>query len=497
MKQKTSLFLSGYRKYHLEIRHLIILFLILLISQLIVLYFNQHSAQSVLVKTQQWYQQDTAEWIANLTTTTFELLMEAKGREKNLSEADERKIIQDFNIIFSQQLLHQNVQAVCILVSQGRDVIAIDDGHQLYSYLFTDGLQNEQTVSEHRDAIALYETIRDKMVQTEQTQSILEGQQTFHVFIPFVPRGEFLGAVYMKNTPDLLFISEEMSANFRETALAYSGVIVIGLLAMFFVSSRTLQERDEAQQMLFEEQKSHLTEQIHHQKEIAFTKRIYHTHHKAEKISGFIKEDLRRLTPDTIDSIKYRIEKFANFIARVIYDMKWYDPPINTIRGPLFRTNINAVIRFLTENVFVRRPNSRTAVFSLDLDPSMPEVAINEYVIWEVLEPLIQNSLDHGGVGELVVTIETKHNAEDRISTLTIADNGVGIQAELLARGSSGVKKIFEEHSSFGEKTEGRHSGYGCYIAYEIATQRCGWKLDAMTSPDGGSKFIITLQHDA
>ena len=40
-----------------------------------------------------------------------------------------------------------------------------------------------------------------------------------------------------------------------------------------------------------------LTKQITYEKELIFTKRIYHTHHKAEKIMGFIKEDLRHYLP--------------------------------------------------------------------------------------------------------------------------------------------------------------------------------------------------------
>jgi light-regulated signal transduction histidine kinase (bacteriophytochrome) len=250
------------------------------------------------------------------------------------------------------------------------------------------------------------------------------------------------------------------------------------------------------QQLLFEEQKLHLAEQINHQKEMLFTKRIYHTHHKAEKIVGFIKEDLRSLTTENIGIIKNRIGKYASFIARVIYDMKWYDPPIQTIRSPLFRTNVNEGIQFIVENIFQRVSDNRPAVkFELQLDPMMPEVAINEYVIWEVLEPIIQNSVDHAGVESKVVTIKTEYNPALRQSIITIADNGTGIRPDLLEIDGSGIKKIFQEQVTSGTLPGKEHSGYGCYIAYELATQRFGWKIDAENLPAGGCKFIFIAPH--
>jgi hypothetical protein len=38
-----------------------------------------------------------------------------------------------------------------------------------------------------------------------------------------------------------------------------------------------------------------------------------------------------------------------------------------------------------------------------------------------------------------------------------------------------------------------QHAGYGCYIAYELAKQRCGWDLDAENLPEGGCRFTFTF----
>lgn len=484
------------RKYRFEIRHLAVLFSVLLVFQFVIWYVHKTAIQDVLVSTQEWYQQDSAERLANLTTTSLELLLESRGRSQKLDENDVRKIVQDFNIILSQQVLHQNVQEICILVRSDSSLVAIDDGLVLYSYIFQSLRAIPQSRAPHSKAIELYSGLERDIRASEQIRTIVEARQTFHILVPFVPRGEFVGAVYMKNTPDFSFITKEMISSNDRATLIYSSLIVVGMLGMFFVSSLTLRERDRAQQLLFKEQREHLEEQIAHQKETLFTKRIYHTHHKAEKVMGFIKEDLRTLSADTLQEGTYRITKYANFIARVIYDMKWYDPPPNTIRGPLFRTNINEVIEFVVNNIFRRVSEpSETRRIALELDPDLPPVAINEFVVWEVLEPLIQNCIDHAGVERLEITIRTHFDAAKKKSVIIIADNGIGIAPSLLERDEKGIQLLFHEHVSTKSSDQKQHSGYGCYISHEIATQRCGWQMHAANIDEGGCMLTITVSY--
>src|SRR3989337_3916178 len=210
------------------------------------------------------------------------------------------------------------------------------------------------------------------------------------VMISFVLRGEYIGAVYMKNTPDFSFITNEIITNFDETSIIYLSLILLGLIAMYFISSYTVKERDETQNMLWEEHETNIKKQITYEKELIFTKRIYHTHHKAEKIMGFIKEDLRMLSPENINEVKYRVSKYSNFISRVIYDMKWYDPPIQTIRNQMFRTNLNEVIKFIVDNIFMRISSKQSAYeIRMEPDPKLPLVSVNEFFVWEIIEPQI------------------------------------------------------------------------------------------------------------
>ncbi|MEK6650090.1 MAG: ATP-binding protein [Bacteroidota bacterium] len=496
VRQRFAGFFEHLGKYRFEIRHLTVLLLVLIGFQIIVLFLNQRSLRGVFDSSQQWYKQDAAERIANLTATSFELLLESHPTRERITDVRAGQIVQEFNIIFSQQLLDKNVQSVCILIPDGDGVVTLDDGQQLFDRFYGGRPGKEGGSQEHAEALRLYRDVEPRLRGLEQTTTVVDEHGAFHVFVPFVPQGEFAGAVYMKSAPDLSFLTTALNVSNDETALVYAGLIIVGFLGMYYISTRTLRERNNAQHALFEQQKRHLSDEIHHQKEMVFAKRIYHAHHKAEKIGGFIKEDLRLMTPDNMQDIRHRIGKYASFVARVIYDMKWYDPPLQTVRGPMFRTDINDVLRFIVDHIFRRVSNTGEAFhFDLDLDPSLPPVAVNEYVLWEIIEPILQNSLDHAGVPRVTLRERTEHDPARHRSRILVEDNGVGIRPELLTTVANGIQRLFQEHKSGDAGDTKHHSGYGCFIAHEIATQRLGWTLTAENLLGGGCRFTFLLSH--
>lgn len=495
MRFRKHLIVEKLRQYHFELKHVLVLFIVLVVSQVLISLVQKNSLEDSLVRTQEWYQRDSAERFANLTATSLELLLETTSQVKRQSEEDRRQVVQAFNIIFSQQLLLQHVVETCVLVSQGDEIYAIDNGEVLYRYFFENLADVPPPDIPHDEAIRMYRSFRDKISSAEEIHSLLEGKQTFHVLVPFVPKGEFAGTIYIKNVPDFGFVTREIIAGFNQSSLVFMGMILFGLMTMFYISSHTVQERDETQKLLFKEREEQLRERIHYQKEAQFTKRIYHTHHKAEKVMGFIKEDLRGLSPKNIEEIKYRVTKYANYMSRVIYDMKWYDPPLHVTRNPMFQTDLNEVIRFMVDNICLRvAKKSGKFRFDLNLDDTLPRVAINEFVVWEIFEPLLQNSMDHSGDGEVTISVRTKYDKEKHQSHVEFANNGRGIVPELLEENEHGTKRIFLENVS--TKSNGQNSGYGCYLAYEISNQRCGWELDAENIPDAGCRFTLVIPND-
>ncbi|MGE5680496.1 MAG: ATP-binding protein, partial [Bacillota bacterium] len=151
--------------------------------------------------------------------------------------------------------------------------------------------------------------------------------------------------------------------------------------------------------------------------------------------------------------------------------------------------------RFIVDNIFLRiSSNVGMYTFKLELDQNIPVIHINEFVIWEIFEPLIQNSIDHGGKRNLTVTIKSLYDPQENTTQVIISDDGYGIMTDLLEKNKDGIKRIFLENTST-KKESGRNRGYGCFLAYRMAKERCCWDLDAGNLTEGGCQFIITIKN--
>ncbi|MGB8317478.1 MAG: histidine kinase, partial [Ignavibacteriaceae bacterium] len=388
-------FLNKFSKYRFEIKHITIFFTVLILLQIVMVFVQKSSLNDFLKETQDWYKKYSAERLALITSTSMELLFENLFLNKSMSQMEDTKIINSFNVIFKQQLIQKAVNDICLILIRDKKIYVIDSGQKIESYLNGNLRPYNLYPNSHENAVDLFLSVKNKMRASEVIYSTLKNQKTYNILVPFVPDGEYLGVMYMKITPDFTFLTEEIGANFDKFSLIYTSLIFLGLIAIFLVSSQAVKERNEAQQELFEEHKELIKKEIRYEKESVFTKRIYHTHHKAEKIMGFIKEDVRQMDSKNLDEIKSRVITYSNFISRIIYDMKWYDQEVNTIINPMFKTNINNIIEFILKHVFLRISSKNDMFeFELDLDSCLPVVHVNEFVVWEILEPIIQNSID-------------------------------------------------------------------------------------------------------
>lgn len=484
---------SKLSKYRFEIRHITIFFTVLIIFQIILAVYQKTSLDTFLNETQSWYQKHSAERLAIITSTSMELLFENLVQDKKKNELDERKLISSFNVIFKQQLLQKSVNEIYLIFIKNDRIHVIDSGRKLYELLM-DKLPYDNS-HEQDDGTKMFLRLKDKINANEIIYSDLRDHKTFDLLVPFVPDGEYLGAMYMRITPNFDFLTEEVVSSYKSISIIYSILIFFGLIAIFLVSSQAVKERNEAKQRLLEEHEENIKNQVRAEKESLFTKRIYHTHHKAEKIIGFIKEDVRGSNAQNIESLKHKITTYASFISRIIYDMKWYDQAINTIINPMFKTNINETIKFIIDNIFLRISSKNDMFeFKVDFDEKVPIVNVNEFVVWEIVEPLIQNSIDHGNRKFITIEVSTEYNKKKNSTLIKIADNGVGVDKELLEVNQHGIKKIFLENKST-KKLENSNSGYGCYIAYQMAVIRCGWELDVFNKKENGCVFVIKIKH--
>ncbi|MCF6269289.1 MAG: ATP-binding protein [Melioribacteraceae bacterium] len=480
-------FFNRMKKYRFEFYHFIILIVIISISQITLSYINTRSTKNLIDKSVDIYRWDTAERIADLTTTSLELLMQGSNFSST-NQTDFSTVIEALDFILTQQKLYKSIEDICLLFYNGKNVIDIDDGKSLYNYIVLQKHPAKTSYLKRKKAKDLFIESRENLFKSETVLNLKENSNVFHVFVPFSVKGEVIGSVYMKIIPNFSSMMKVITSSTDQTGAIFSALILFSILLMFLITNFLVGERDQIQAELYKQREKQLTQKIEEQKEALFTKRIYHAQHKAEKIMGFIKNDIITLSTDNFEVIKNRVIKYANFIGRVVYDMKNFNPPNNVIRNNNFKTDLNSVIRFIVENIFLRvYKENKQYQFKLDLDGSMPILHINEYVIWEILEPLMQNCIDHNKDRDIVISIKTKYLPAENISNVFIEDNGIGFNDEILVVNKIGVKKLFAEKST--TKSKFQNSGYGCYIAYENCN-RCGMKIDAYNNKSGAVIFI-------
>ncbi len=470
------------KKVHFELYHITILLIVIILAQVILSYINISSIENVSRKSISIYRWQYAERIADLTTATLELI----AQPIYLQEKDERlasAIKESIDYTFTQEKMQKNIDDISLLVKdENQEVVTLNNGEEIFNFLANGIIKTEEDSSERIVAKSLFNSSYNKLFKNETISSLVKGQ-TFHILVPFSKRGEIIAALYMKITPDFGNILQAIVGSYDSTSPFISALILVTMLGMFYITSLLVKERDAAQKQLFLNREKQIRTETAKEKESFFTKRIYHAHHKAEKIVGFIKQDLYSLNPNNLNEVRHRLMKYSNFIGRVIYDMKTYNPPVNVIRNQSFNTDLNSVLKFLVENIFRRVfKEGNQYRFFLDCDERIPILRINEYVIWQMVEPIIQNSIDHNREKNIDIKIKTEYDEKTNRTYLYISDNGSGISEELLEPNEDGIKKIFTEGTS--TKHSNLSSGYGGYIAYE-SCRLCGWKIDVVNLHPG------------
>ena len=229
MKSSQKQILERVKHYHFELKHLTILLVVLIFFQVLVSFMHKMSIQKYLSDIQLWYQQDFAERIANLTATSLEMLMETTMENKKKETIDTRKTVQAFNIILSQQTLQHYVEDVCLIITSGDSLLTIDNGQALFTYFFENSKSDISRNRSHHEALNRYLEIKNQIRANEQIFSLIENKNTFHVFVPFVPKGEFVGILYMKNVPDFGILTKEIIAIYNETSLIFIALILFVL----------------------------------------------------------------------------------------------------------------------------------------------------------------------------------------------------------------------------------------------------------------------------
>src|SRR5512136_100039 len=89
-------------RYQFEIRHIIVIFFVLISFQIVLIFFQKATLGNFLRDTQSWFQKYYAERLALVTTTNVELLFEQQLRARARQDTTENFIAHSMNVIFKQ-----------------------------------------------------------------------------------------------------------------------------------------------------------------------------------------------------------------------------------------------------------------------------------------------------------------------------------------------------------------------------------------------------------
>jgi two-component system NtrC family sensor kinase len=123
----------------------------------------------------------------------------------------------------------------------------------------------------------------------------------------------------------------------------------------------------------------------------------------------------------------------------------------------------------------------KQVTISVKLDPTLPRVPADEGQLRQALLALLMNALDATPSGGRV-EIETRREGADSVS-LTVADSGVGIPRENLA-------KIFSPF--FTTKPVGQGTGLGLAICHGIVSSH-GGEIQVESEVDKGTRLSLVL----
>lgn len=119
-----------------------------------------------------------------------------------------------------------------------------------------------------------------------------------------------------------------------------------------------------------------------------------------------------------------------------------------------------------------------------DLPDDLPRVLADRQKIHRVLVNLISNALKFTGKGG---TVRTKARGDGSVVSVSVADTGVGIQAEDVARLFDKYEQA-RSRSTRGEKG----TGLGLYITKQLVELH-GGQIGVTSAPGAGSTFTFTL----
>lgn len=189
------------------------------------------------------------------------------------------------------------------------------------------------------------------------------------------------------------------------------------------------------------------------------------------------------LQADTLD--KEKVEKHARIIFENVANMKILTKGLADLSWAEAKMMEASLNQLAMQTVEFLRPQKkfREISFRMALDDTLPTVTMDPAQIQQVLMNLLSNAADAlEGRPSPEVTLTTRLDAGGKHGVLLVADNGIGIPEENLA-------KIFEPQFT----TKGLQGhGFGLATCFNILEKHRG-SLKVQSEPGQGAVFTVTL----
>jgi len=183
------------------------------------------------------------------------------------------------------------------------------------------------------------------------------------------------------------------------------------------------------------------------------------------------KEYTDKTIHESLINIDREIHSLSNMASQFSEFAKLPSPDKSSI-------NINEVIRSVVD---LKKANAGNIKIKINLDNGVPIIKADRYQLRQILNNLIQNSMDSiGDKGEITI-ISTKSSSSKYKIQIKIQDNGCGINSEI-------KEKIFKPYYT----TKERGTGLGLSIVKRIIDEHNG-TIRVESELNKGTTFYINL----
>jgi hypothetical protein len=179
---------SKLSQHRFEINHILVFFIVVILFQVVLVFFQGSLVTNFLNDAQRWFQKYHAERIAIVTSASLENLFENQQRFRTEGKMDEAQTIYSVNVFFKQLVLQRNIEEIALILLKDDHMYLVSNGQDMND--FFKGILPAYGVRPHQTpnaGVTYFSSVKEEMLRSERILSDVVDQKTFNVLVPFVP----------------------------------------------------------------------------------------------------------------------------------------------------------------------------------------------------------------------------------------------------------------------------------------------------------------------